>query len=459
MTRPRTAPAARGGSPTDRTNLYDEITAKIIAELEAGRLPLVQPWGMSSVTARLALPKSATTVRRYSGINVLILWGAVVERGFSGQSWLTFGQALTLDGNVRKGERGTTVVYADRFVSGEEREHAQETGKDARAIHCLKRFTVFNAEQCDGLPEGITVAAPPVETALIDLQVQALIDASKVGLRIGGERAYYDVAVDFVRVPPPKAYFQTTDWHRTAQHELIHWSGAAHRLARDLAGGFGSKKYALEELVGDGSGLHLRLARYRADRPLRGLYRRLARHPARGQPRHHLRRQRGIQGSRLPADLRVRRSARVLRDGRCGGRVVTGAVSPSAPASTQDVEERYGIYIADALAIEGGHLAIGRGGFMLHFGRGARLSPHDCETIKTACIATGHTVIDSRRLRFNEANRLAVHGPMVAVLEPADPQPWGAFSYAPLAAVAEAYRAAGAEVLNLPPASRAGRGE
>ena len=97
-------------------------------------------------------------------------------------------------------------------------------------------------------------------------------------------------------------------------------------------------------------------------------------------------------------------------------------------------------------------------GFTLHFGRSARLSGHDCETIKTACVAAGLTVIDSRRLSFSEPYRLAVRGPMVAVHEPADPQPWGAFSYAPLAAVAEAYRAAGAEVLNHPPDTHPGAG-
>lgn len=106
-------------SPGDRANLYDEITDRIIADLEAGRLPWVQPWGTSGVAAPLALPKNAATSRRYSGINVLILWGAVVACGYAGQSWLTFRQALALGGSVRKGERGTTVVYADRFVPGE----------------------------------------------------------------------------------------------------------------------------------------------------------------------------------------------------------------------------------------------------------------------------------------------------------------------------------------------------
>lgn len=243
--------ATRARTDKDRASLYEEITTRIIAELEAGRLPWVQPWGSSGVRAPLAMPKNAATGRRYSGINVLILWGAVVERGFSTQSWLTFRQALALGGHVRKGERGTTVVYADRFVPDEERERARETGEEARAIPFLKRFTVFNAEQCEGLPAEIAAAAPPVETDLILPQAEALIHATGADLRIGGERAYYDMLGDYVRVPPPQAYFEPINWHRTALHELGHWSGAAHRLARDLTGTFGSKKYAQEELVAE----------------------------------------------------------------------------------------------------------------------------------------------------------------------------------------------------------------
>ncbi|MBR0683970.1 DUF1738 domain-containing protein [Roseomonas eburnea] len=251
MTHSATRPAPSGRAFGDRANLYDEITDRIIAELETGRLPWVQPWGTSGVAAPLALPKNASTGRRYSGINVLILWGAVVERGYAGQSWLTFRQALALGGSVRKGERGTTVVYADRFIPGEERQRAQETGKDARAIHFLKRFTVFNVEQCDGLPPELAAAAAPADTSLIEPRVQALIVTSGADLRIGGERAYYDVLGDFIRVPPPQAYFQPIDWHRTALHELGHWTGHAARLGREIANRFASKKYAQEELVAE----------------------------------------------------------------------------------------------------------------------------------------------------------------------------------------------------------------
>ena len=95
---------ARARFGSDRTSLYNEITAKIIAELEAGRVPWVQPWGTAAAKAPLAMPKNASTSRFYSGINVLILWGSVIEHGFPVQGWVTFRQALSLGGNVRKGE-------------------------------------------------------------------------------------------------------------------------------------------------------------------------------------------------------------------------------------------------------------------------------------------------------------------------------------------------------------------
>jgi N-terminal domain of anti-restriction factor ArdC len=130
-------PKARTGRCTD----------KIIRELEQGRVPWVQPW--AGVSAPLGLPRSAAIGRQYSGINILILWSAVAERGFSGQKWLTFRQALKIGAHVRKGEKGVTVVYADRFIPYRERTRAAETGDEPDAIPFLKRFTVFNADQCE----------------------------------------------------------------------------------------------------------------------------------------------------------------------------------------------------------------------------------------------------------------------------------------------------------------------
>jgi antirestriction protein ArdC len=243
--------AVRAHTGESRANLYDEITDKIIAELDSGRAPWVQPWGTAAAKAPLAMPKNASTGRQYSGVNVLILWGAVIERGFTGQSWLTFRQALSLGGHVRKGERGTTVVYADRFIPDDEKKRAAESGEEAQAIPFLKRFTVFNTDQCDELPDEIATVAPPPPPGMIEPRVEALIKAAGIDFRIGGNRAFYIPSEDYVQVPPPTAYFEPINWHRTALHELGHASGHRSRLNRDLSGAHGSKKYAFEELIAE----------------------------------------------------------------------------------------------------------------------------------------------------------------------------------------------------------------
>jgi antirestriction protein ArdC len=269
---------SRWSSGGDRTNFYDDITNKIIAELEAGRFPWVQPWGTPSAKAQLAMPKNASTNRIYSGINVLILWGAVIEHGYSGQSWLTFRQALALGGHVRKGERGTTVVYADRFVPDDAKRRAEQHGGEARAIPFLKRFTVFNADQVDDLPADIATAAPPPPPGSIEPRVEALIKATGIDFRIGGNRAYYSVSEDYVQVPPPAAFFEPINWHRTALHEMSHAVGHPSRLKRDLSGSFGSRKYAFEEIVrrNFSSGV-LRVSWHHADGSSRRLHWQLAR--------------------------------------------------------------------------------------------------------------------------------------------------------------------------------------
>lgn len=242
---PHASPAHKSFS--DRTSLYQEITDKIIRELEQGRVPWVQPWG--GVSAPLGLPKNAATGRAYSSINILVLWGAVAERGFTTQKWLTFRQALKLGAHVRKGERGTTVVYADRFIPHRERTRAAETGDEPDAIPFLKRFMVFNADQCADLPADIAPVPEPVAEHLILPQAEALIVATGAEIRIGGTRAFYVPSADYIQVPSPATFFEPINFHRTVCHELGHWSGAAHRLNRDLSGGFGSSAYAREELV------------------------------------------------------------------------------------------------------------------------------------------------------------------------------------------------------------------
>jgi antirestriction protein ArdC len=233
----------------DRTGLYEEVTAQIVAELEAGTVPWVQPWSDAAVP--LALPANAVTGRRYYGINVLLLWIAALDRGFRTQRWLTFRQALAVGGAVRRGERGTTIFYAARFTPG----GADETDDDdraARGIPFLKRFTVFNADQCEGLAEQCDATREHLPDDLIIEDAEALLAASGVDFQISGtHEAFYSPDLDLIMVPPRHAFDDPIDSYRTLLHELTHATGHPTRLARDLSHPFGSEGYAREELVAE----------------------------------------------------------------------------------------------------------------------------------------------------------------------------------------------------------------
>lgn len=248
--------AARGGGGAPRGSLYEEVTAKIVAQLEAGIFPWAQPW--SSTAAVPGLPRNAISGRPYSGINVLILWGAVAGGAFPSQDWLTFKQALAAGGCVRKGERGQTIFYADRFTPDEgheqagsaERGNADASG-ERRSVLFLKRFTVFNAAQCDGLWQRLIADPTPLPERELHDVAEALIAATGADFRIGGAQAYYDVGGDYVQVPPQPAFAAQIDYYRTALHELGHWTGHASRLGRDQSGRFATAPYAREELCAE----------------------------------------------------------------------------------------------------------------------------------------------------------------------------------------------------------------
>ena len=172
--------------------LHDAVTARIISELEQGRFPWIQPWASSSGGTPLGLPQNPSTGRTYSGINILLLWAAAIEQGRPSQRWLTFKQALALGGNVRKGEKGTMVVYADTFIPKAEQEKASASGEDARRVGFLKRFTVFHVEQCEGLPADSDAAPLPGQTEILP-QVEAAIASTGADIRIGGDMAFYSL--------------------------------------------------------------------------------------------------------------------------------------------------------------------------------------------------------------------------------------------------------------------------
>jgi antirestriction protein ArdC len=234
---------------SNRSSLYTHVTARIIAELEEGRVPWVQPW--TSATCDIGLPRNAGTGRPYSGINILILWGAVIERGFAGQGWLTYRQAEALGGHVGKGEQGTTVCYADRFTPKAEAERTLSGGEPARQVAFLKRFTVFNTDQCEDLPSRLFGNTEPIPERNLVPTAERVIMATGAVVRVGGDRAFYAPLDDIVQLPSQQLYHHPIDWYRTAFHELGHWTGHASRLDRDQTGRFGDSVYAHEELVAE----------------------------------------------------------------------------------------------------------------------------------------------------------------------------------------------------------------
>ncbi|MCQ8186504.1 ArdC-like ssDNA-binding domain-containing protein [Parvularcula sp. BGMRC 0090] len=237
---------ARGAK---RRDLYQEVTDRIIGQLEAGTFPWVQPWDGKAAGPSVGLPRNASTAKSYSGMNILLMWGATFERGFPSLDFLTFKQALALGGAVRKGERGSTVVYADRFTPESEKEKARESGEAAREVAFLKRYTVFHVSQCDGLPDDLLTGGAPLPERQAIPRAEALIKATGADFRIGGGRAYYAPGPDFIQVPPQPAFREQNNYYRTCFHELGHWTGHASRLDRNLTTSFGTTDYAREELV------------------------------------------------------------------------------------------------------------------------------------------------------------------------------------------------------------------
>jgi antirestriction protein ArdC len=209
---------------------------------------------------------------------------------------------------VRKGEQGTTVVYADRFIPYRERTRAAEAGDEPDAIPFLKRFTVLNADQCEDLPADLAPMPEPLAENLILPQAEALITATGANIRIGGNRAFYSPSAHYTQVPPPAAFFEPINFHRTVCHELGHWSGAAHRLNRDLSGSFGSSAYAREELVAEMTGAFvcaaLSIAPTVRHADYLGSWLEVLRDDNRDRPRRKCR----IEGGRLSARLRRRGS-------------------------------------------------------------------------------------------------------------------------------------------------------
>jgi len=234
---------------TRRTDLYARVTARILADLEQGVRPWVQPWQATPTAGRVTRPLRHNGTP-YQGVNILILWGEALAKGYAASIWMTFTQATTLGAHVRKGEHGTLVVYADTFT----RTETNEEGDDVkRRIPFLKSYTVFNVEQMKGLSARyLTTPAPQGAPLALCEHAERFFAATGAVVRHGGDRAYYSPTLDVLQLPPSEAFRDAESYAATKAHELLHWTKHATRLDRDFGGTrFGDTGYAREELVAE----------------------------------------------------------------------------------------------------------------------------------------------------------------------------------------------------------------
>ena len=234
----------------ERKDVYSRVTDRIIADLEQGVRPWMKPWNAEHAAGRITRPLRHNG-QPYNGINVLMLWSAAMDRGYSAPIWMTYKQAAEMGAHVRKGEKGELVVYANTITR---KETDAETGEDAeRTIPFLKGYTVFNAEQIDGLPERFTQLAEPTLDPVERIErAEAFFAATKADIRHGGNMACYAIGLDRIQMPPFVAFRDAESYYATLAHESVHWTRHPSRLDRDLGRkAFGDAGYAREELVAE----------------------------------------------------------------------------------------------------------------------------------------------------------------------------------------------------------------
>jgi antirestriction protein ArdC len=239
-------PMHHSASPVD---LYAEVTNAIITALEAGTPPWVCPWDKSHGSL---LPANLSTGRRYRGVNVMLLNLRQLGSGYPTSRWMTFQQALSVGGRVRKGEHGTRIVFFKLLErDADAGPVAANDEPSRRVIPLLRSFTVFNEAQIDDLPASLTWPQTPERVFQPCELADELLTRSGALFRHGGDRAYYSPSQDLIQMPPIEVFHDNVGYYNTALHELTHWTGHPDRCSRALTGRQHIEAYAFEELVAE----------------------------------------------------------------------------------------------------------------------------------------------------------------------------------------------------------------
>jgi antirestriction protein ArdC len=232
-----------------RQDVYTRVTDKIIADLEKGVRTWMRPWNAEHTAGKIARPLRHNA-QPYSGINILMLWGSAMDQGFTAPYWMTFKQALDFKAHVRKGEKGSLVVYANSITVTDENEHGEE---ESREVPFMRGYTVFNVEQIEGLPEHYYAMRPARFTPAERIEhAESFFANTRADIRYRGNRAYYALEPDYVQMPPIEAFQDAESFYGTLAHECTHWTRHATRLDRDMGRkAYGDEGYAREELVAE----------------------------------------------------------------------------------------------------------------------------------------------------------------------------------------------------------------
>lgn len=227
--------------------IQQEVTDKIVAALETGTRPWVKGWAATG-----GLPKSASTMKAYQGVNAFLLGLQASAMGYGSQFWMTFKTAQDAGMMVRKGEKATTIVFNKPMLVKDEK-----APDGVKKIFILKTFKVFNLDQLEGeVPAKFRKGhgSLPVLVKERDEASEAALRSSGAVILEGGDGAYYSPSVDRVHMPRFDAFKTTGGFLATLAHELVHWTGHKTRLAREgivSFDRFGSERYAKEELVAE----------------------------------------------------------------------------------------------------------------------------------------------------------------------------------------------------------------
>ncbi len=230
-------------------DIYSSITQKIISDLEKGTLTWRKPWSAGNLTGNVMLPLRWNDIP-YTGINTIMLWATAADKGYTSPYWMTYKQALDMKAHVRKGEKGSTVVYADKIIG----EKTKEDGtSQTMHIPFLKVYTVFNACQFEGLPEAYFKIPEPkiVNLEKRIAEVEQFFKDTKADIITGGKAAYYEM-LDKIEMPPFECFDNAAGYYATLAHEVTHWTKHPSRLNRDFnRKKWGDEGYAKEELVAE----------------------------------------------------------------------------------------------------------------------------------------------------------------------------------------------------------------